>query len=140
VTVGPSTLSADLLQLFASGMLADVRVIGKDGEVAAHRAILIARCPALLEQGLHLGDEEGRAGRVLRFPTLEAEVIQEVVQSLYSNVLCIVRPRTALRRANASVSRHSHVRASRLVSLSLCLSVCADAGSSGHVVWPDGAG
>ena len=106
MTVGEPTLASDLTNLLASGQFADVRIVGKDGEVLAHKVVLATRCPAMLEEGVFVADEEGRQGRVLKFPTLDAEVIQEFVQALYSNVLAIVRERRpADRRARVGGGR-----------------------------------
>ena len=95
VTVGESTLAIDFTALYISGSHADIRVVAKDGELPAHRAILAARSPRLIEEGLLVADEEGRQGRVLKFPTLPLSVMEAFVQALYTNTLAIVRARCA---------------------------------------------
>ena len=93
--MGESTLAIDFTALYISGSHADIRVVAKDGELPAHRAILAARSPRLIEEGLLVADEEGRQGRVLKFPTLPLSVMEAFVQALYTNTLAIVRARCA---------------------------------------------
>ena len=133
MTASESTLAIDFTALYISGSHADIRVVAKDGELPAHRAILAARSPKLIEEGLLVADEEGRQGRVLKFPTLPLSVMEAFVQALYTNTLAIVRARCAW--ASAAWPSASANALGALVQTHT-----STAGRRRDRVWPDGAG
>jgi hypothetical protein len=91
IVVSPNELSKDISKLLITLDHADMRVITKDGEVFAHRVIIAARCNIFIEEGSLGVDEEHVSSiskfQILKFPTLDSQVVQIMLESFYSNLV-----------------------------------------------------